>query len=130
MADSVQIRRGRKETMPELADGEQGYCRDEKALYIGSEDGNVMLCKAQTLEDVEALQKASEDQGKALETQGQTLASQSESLKQLSEAVNGKLTAKAAAAQSALEADADLSVMVNAFNSLLAAMKAGGLMSE
>lgn len=44
MADLIQIKRGLKATMPKLNDYELGYCTDEKALYIGTTDGNVRLC--------------------------------------------------------------------------------------
>ena len=44
MADTIKIKRGLKEDMPELNDYELGYCTDEKALYIGTTDGNVRLC--------------------------------------------------------------------------------------
>lgn len=44
MADTIKIKRGLKEKMPKLNDYELGYCTDEKALYIGTTDGNVRLC--------------------------------------------------------------------------------------
>ena len=50
MADTIQIKAGKKgdrEAMPALADRELAYEQDEKALYIGTPDGNVKLCTAQ-----------------------------------------------------------------------------------
>ena len=44
MADLIQIKRGLKATMPKLNNYELGYCTDEKALYIGTTDGNARLC--------------------------------------------------------------------------------------
>lgn len=49
MADTIKIRAGKKgerENMPALADREIAYERDEKALYIGTPQGNVKLCDA------------------------------------------------------------------------------------
>ena len=51
MADTIQIRAGNKDSMPVLADREIAYVRDEKALYIGTPQGNVKLCDA----DLEAI---------------------------------------------------------------------------
>lgn len=50
MADTIQIKAGNKGNMPVLADREIAYVRDEKALYIGTPQGNVKLCNAD-LED-------------------------------------------------------------------------------
>lgn len=47
MADSIQIKAGNGD-VPKLKDREFGYRRDEKALYIGTKDGNVKLCDAET----------------------------------------------------------------------------------
>ena len=40
MADTIRLRAGKKENMPELMDREVGYVRDENAFYIGTPDGN------------------------------------------------------------------------------------------
>lgn len=45
MDDTIKIRGGSGET-PELQDRELGYNRNEKALCIGTPDGNVRLCGA------------------------------------------------------------------------------------
>ena len=42
MADTIQIKGGRGD-VPRLADRELGYNKEEKALYIGTENGNVKL---------------------------------------------------------------------------------------
>ena len=52
MADLIKIKGGSGE-VPELEDKELGYSRDEKALYIGTKNGNVKLCGA---DDVATLQ--------------------------------------------------------------------------
>lgn len=46
MADSIQFQRGNKATMPVLPDGAPGWCKDEKALYIGHPDGNQKVASA------------------------------------------------------------------------------------
>ena len=45
MADTIKIRGGGGET-PDLLERELGYNRNEKALYIGTHEGNVRLCGA------------------------------------------------------------------------------------
>lgn len=47
MADLITIKGGAlgdRDTMPRLAINELGFRTDEKALYIGTSDGNVRLC--------------------------------------------------------------------------------------
>lgn len=47
MADLIKIKSGaiaERETMPALAEDELGYRKDEKALYLGTENGNERLC--------------------------------------------------------------------------------------
>ena len=47
MADLITIKSGSfgsRSTMPKLSVDELGYQNDEKALYIGTESGNVRLC--------------------------------------------------------------------------------------
>jgi hypothetical protein len=47
MADSITIKSGAlgdRDTMPRLSVDELGFRTDEKALYIGTKDGNVRLC--------------------------------------------------------------------------------------
>ena len=113
--DSLQIRGGSKSTMPTLQDREFGYCKDEKALYIGADGANVKLCDADDPARITAL-----------ETQTSTL---SDSLSDLQTALGEKLTAAPAASQQALASDAALADVVTAYNALLAALKAAGIMS-
>ena len=40
MADKIKLRAGSKAKIPTLAEREIGYCTDENALYVGTEDGN------------------------------------------------------------------------------------------
>ena len=40
MADSIQFKRGKKETLPQLPDGTPGWCSDTGELFVGSPAGN------------------------------------------------------------------------------------------
>lgn len=51
MADVIKIKAGEGEP-PRLQDRELGYRADEKALYIGTENGNVRLCGADDIEEL------------------------------------------------------------------------------
>lgn len=51
MNDTIKIKGGIGET-PELQDRELGYNREEKALYIGTPDGNVKLCSADDIAEL------------------------------------------------------------------------------
>ena len=104
MADSLQIRGGNRAGMPTLRARELAYCKDEKALYVGTGSENVKLCAA----------------GEA-----EILARRTEALEN---AMPGKLTASAAAAQSVLADSADLAAVISAHNDLIEALKASGLM--
>lgn len=46
MADLIRIKGGNG-AVPTLKDREMAYSKDEKALYIGTESGNVRLCSAE-----------------------------------------------------------------------------------
>lgn len=115
MADEVKIRRGNKATMPTLAVGELAYCRDAKELYIGTASGNVLLCANATITKVSGLET--------------TTGEHTTQISALQTAVNGKLTASKVAAQSALDGAADLAAVITAFNVLVAALKAAGVMN-
>ena len=55
MADLITIKSGAmgdRNTMPKLAVDELGYRTDEKALYIGTESGNVRLCGVNDVSDL------------------------------------------------------------------------------
>jgi hypothetical protein len=54
MADLIQIKGG-SGTVPTLQDKELAYSRDEKALYIGTPDGNVLVAKESWGTDIESL---------------------------------------------------------------------------
>lgn len=40
MADKIKLRAGSKAKIPTLAEREMWYCKDENAIYVGTEDGN------------------------------------------------------------------------------------------
>lgn len=113
MADKIYLRAGNAENMPALADRELAFVRDEKALYIGTEEGNLKLADATMPQQIAALV---EDVA-SLERAAQNLA-------------EVKLSADAAAAQLPLAADAELAAVISAFNALVSAMKASGIMEN
>lgn len=154
MADTIQLRAGNKAGMPELLDRELAYVRDEEALYVGTPTGNKKMGKK--LEDaVSALQSTVSGHSNSIAglnatvdtldtdlntlettvgTHGSQLGTLQTSVGNLGSAVSTlqieKLSASKATAQSELAADADLAAVVAAFNALVAAMKASGLMIE
>ena len=99
MADKIQLRAGNKAGMPTLTDREPAYVRDEKALYIGTPDGNV---------DITGELK--------------------QAVRELWEVMDDKLAADSVASQPELASDADLATVVAALNALIAAMKKSGVM--
>lgn len=151
MADSIQFPRGNKATMPVLPDGAPGWCKDEKALYIGHPDGNQKVGDAaifQRVTNLETAQKALAEAQTALETAQKNLADAqtdlAEAQRVLSETVSGhtntlktqgeelakKLEANAVTAQATLADTADLAAVIGAFNSLISAMKTSKVMNE
>ena len=116
MADKIYLRAGNAENMPALADREPAFVRDEKALYIGTPEGNLKLCSADIPQEVEALRK---------EVDAYTL-----KVEEMDANLDRKLTATPAIALAELEAEAELAAMVSAYNSLIAALKAGGIMEK
>lgn len=54
MADLIQIKGG-SGTVPTLQDRELAYSKDEKALYIGTPEGNVLVAKESWGTDIESL---------------------------------------------------------------------------
>lgn len=116
MADKIYLRAGNAENMPELADREPAFVRDKKALYIGTPEGNLLLCKAEIPQKVEELEK---------EVEAYTL-----KVEEIDANLDEKLSAEAAAAQSTLAADAELAAVIDAFNALVSAMKASGIMEN
>lgn len=54
MADLIRIKGGSGE-VPTLQDRELAYRKDEKALYIGTDNGNVRLCGAENAVRIEEI---------------------------------------------------------------------------
>lgn len=64
MADVITIKSGAlgdRTKMPNLNENELGYRTDEKALYIGTKDGNVRLCGADDIQNIIARLEALEN---------------------------------------------------------------------
>jgi hypothetical protein len=53
MADSIRLKGG-VGNVPTLLDREPAYHKEEEALYIGTENGNVRLCGAKDVETLNA----------------------------------------------------------------------------
>lgn len=111
MTDTIQIRAGAKANMPQLAVREIAYVTDEDggALYIGTATGNKKLCTVGTI---------------------RTLENMSHHLNEMETALEGKLTASRMPVQSALDSAAETAAIVTAFNTLLEALKAAGMMAR
>ena len=60
MADLIRIKAGSGD-VPTLQDREIAYSRSEKALYIGTKDGNVRLCGVDDLTEINGKIKAITD---------------------------------------------------------------------
>ena len=71
MADLIKIKGG-SGNIPTLQDRELAYSKDEKALYIGTEDGNERLCGALDVNQIntriDAISKLIEEITARLET--------------------------------------------------------------
>lgn len=144
MADSIQFPRGNKATMPELPDGAPGWCKDEKALYIGHPDGNQKVGDTaifQRVTDLETAQTALEtaqknlanaqtELAKAHQSLSGTVSGHTNTLKSQGEELAKKLEADAVTAQAPLADTADLAAVIGAFNSLISAMKTSKVMNE
>ncbi len=109
MADNIYLRAGAKAGMPTLASREIAYVTDEEALYVGTASGNKKVCAAST-------------EGRVTTLEGRATS--------LENATAGKLTATKATAQAELSLEAEAAAIASAFNSLIAAMKASGLMES
>lgn len=136
MADTIQIRAGYKANMPKLTDRELGYVRDERALYIGTATGNVKLCDADLEGTVTAqgntiggLQNTVQSHTNGIASLSSTVQGHGNAIGALNGQMAGKLTATPAAAQGSLDAAADLAAVIAAYNNLIAAMKASGVMT-
>lgn len=126
MADNIYLPAGKKAGMPNLSDREPAFVRDEKALYIGTPDGNLKLCEAGTIDKVAEL----EEDLAVLEETVETLQGNTDSLEALQTKVDGKLSATPAAVLPELTGEEDLAAVISAYNSLIAALKASGIMSS
>lgn len=104
MADSIQLRRGAKASLPTLADGEPGWCKDTKELYIGS----VKVADEAVFGQITSLQNRASN---------------------LENEIGKKLTASKAASQVDLSSTADLAAVISAYNGLLAALREAGIMT-
>ena len=80
MADNIYLRAGRKAGMPNLADREPAFVRDERALYIGTSTGNLKLCEAGTIDKVVELEESLAELGEAVEELEGTGTSQGDTL--------------------------------------------------
>lgn len=146
MADTIQLRAGNKNSMPVLLDREIAYVRDEKALYVGTPTGNEKIGAA--LENaVASLESAMNTAietfdgemdivlGKttALEGRATSLEGRANALEGRAAALEGRATAlegRKAAAVAPLATDAQLATVITTVNSLIASLKACGLMNE
>lgn len=148
MADGIRLRAGLKAGMPRLADREPAFVRDEAALYIGTPEGNVKLAAAGLEGRVDKLEETARTCGETLDAHGEALESaegilhtQGETLEQLQTAKTAqqealtrlereKLTAVPLPSMAALPEDASPADAAAAWNTLLAALKAAGMMEK
>lgn len=139
MADTIQLRAGNKSGMPTLSDREIAYVRDEKALYVGTPTGNEKIGAA--LENaVASLESAMNTAIGTMSGQMDVIASRTGTLETETAALEGRTTAlegraaaleaRKAAAVAPLATDAQLATVITTVNSLIASLKACGLMNE
>ncbi len=134
--DIQQQYRGLKNKMPTLLDGQLGYCTDAKELYIGSGNGNVLVgaaaFKTQLEENSEQLSSqlnAIENNAAAIDANTQSIAANTQSIAANTRAISEKLTASKTAAVDTLAGTATQADIITAFNSLIANLKASGVMN-
>ena len=148
MGDGIRLRAGQRANMPQLADREPAFVRDEAALYIGTPEGNVKLAAAELEGRVDALEETARTLGETLDAHGEALESvegvqqtRGEVLEQLQtqtgaqqETLNRlareKLTAAALPSMAPLPEDASPSDIAAAWNALVTAMQAVGMMEK
>lgn len=204
MPDSIKLLAGNKNNMPTLPDRMPAYVRDEKAIYVGTPEGNVKVggdLKADevTFADGETFQQkydtgkltgpkgdtgeqgppgeqgirgetgpagppgdtgpagtdgksaysyaqdagytgtegeyyialaAAADSGEALQELNAALELQGETISNITSALADKLSATAAAEQAVIGEEAGVTELISAFNALIAAMQASGLMAK
>ena len=107
MADRQQQYRGKKAKLPELLEGELGFCTDTKELYIGSANGNVLIGSGAFAEAINNLNTE---------------------LNSVKTDVSKKLTANQAESVNTLAADADVAAAVSCINNLINSLKTAGIM--
>ena len=134
--DTQQQYRGLKSKMPTLLDGQLGYCTDAKELYIGSGNGNMLVgaaaFKTQLEENSQQLSsqlKAIDDNAAAIVTNVGNISANAQSIVANTQAIGEKLTASKTAAVDALAETATQADIITAFNSLIANLKASGVMN-
>lgn len=110
MADTIQLRAGNSNKMPELLDREIVYARDEEAIYVGTPAGPVKVGRK--------LEAALVQINSALATQQAEIEEQA------------KNQMSAVDALQPLASDATVEDVVAAFNGLIDAMKLSGLMKD
>lgn len=128
MAGNIKLFGGVKEKMPSLAERMVGYCTDACELYVGGETGNVLIASARGAQgSFDRLTLAPTGQPPEA---GQLVADMSGGL--AFKSADGQLRHVAFRAQSvpAVPAQADQSQMIEALNSLIAALKGAGAMEE
>ena len=120
------------ETGPAGTDGKSAYSYAQDAGYTGTEE-EFYIALAAAADSGEALQELNA----ALELQGETISSlrqeqstQAETLSDITSALDGKLSATAAAEQAVIGEEAGVTELISAFNALIAAMQASGLMAK
>ena len=134
MADTLQLRAGRKRNMPTLADRELAYVRDEEALYVGTPEGNVKIGAKleQAIEEMstkaEAMELVMQGHDDTLSDIQEEMQTQGETLTKMQDDIDGKLTANAATAQANIATDAELPAVIASINNLIAALKDSGIM--
>lgn len=121
MADKIQLRAGNKANMPNLTDRELAYVRDEKALYIGTPDGNVKIGGE--------LEQTAATMGTTISAHDSAINYHGAAISAQQTILNGKLTASAVPAQNGVASDADAATIAAALNALIAAMKSSGVMN-
>ena len=135
--DRQQQYRGKKERMPLLLEGELGYCTDEKELYIGGGEDNILVGSGKFAEaiktladDIDGLNTDVKGLSEDIETLGSDVSNVAEDLKSLTEDVNDKLTAQQAEAIAALTDTADIAQVIACLNSLLNNLTTAGIMKS
>lgn len=127
--DTQQQYRGLKSKMPTLFDGQLGYCTDSEELYIGSGNGNVLVGAAAFKTQLEENSEQLSSQLNAIENNAAAIDANTQSIAANTRAISEKLTASKTAAVDTLAGTATQADIITAFNSLIANLKASGVMN-